>query len=282
MAKRNKWSRRILLVVKDNNPQNDDIIYGSTGNDTLDGTDIPGIDLLGDALFTASGNDQLYGDSGNDQIFGGKGNDTIYGGSGNDFINGEEDNDFINGEADNDTIFGAKGDDTVIGGKGNDSLEGNDGKDTLIGGEDNDTLWGGGGNWADYLDGGDGNDSIMGEDGDDTLIGGIGKDTLSGGFDSDTFVIRRNEGIRIKDGASREELKNGIDLITDFGTSGFRGTDKIKLIDLSFGDLDFQKLERGFLNPVQDTAIRIKSTGEYLAFLDGVSSDSINKSEFFI
>ena len=93
---------------------------------------------------------------------------------------------------------------------------------------------------------------------------------------------RRNEGIRIKNDASREELKNGIDLITDFGTSGFRGTDKIKLIDLSFGDLDFQELKSGFLDFSKDTAIRIKLTGEYLAFLEGVSKDSINKNEFFI
>ncbi|MEZ2249842.1 VWA domain-containing protein [Microcoleus sp.] len=274
-----------LLFLKDANPQNDDIAYASTGDDNLDADIVDRNSFLGlykDGTFNDAGNDKLYGDSGNDTIFSGSGNDTLYGGSGNDFINGEADNDLIEGGDNDDTIFGAKGDDTVIGGKGNDSLEGNDGKDTLIGGEDNDTLWGGGGNWADYLDGGDGNDSLIGEDGDDTLIGGIGKDTLSGGFDSDTFVIRRNEGIRIKDNASREELKNGIDLITDFGTSGFRGTDKIKLIDLSFGDLDFQKLERGFLNPVQDTAIRIKSTGEYLAFLEGVSKDSINKNEFFI
>ncbi|TAE97373.1 MAG: hypothetical protein EAZ78_25860 [Oscillatoriales cyanobacterium] len=275
---------------------NNDTIFGAKGEDTIDGGE--GNDSLegNDGKDTLSGGenndtlwgggddsaDSLVGGGGNDYIRGQKGNDTINGDRGNDFINGEQDNDLIEGGDDNDTIFGGKGDDTVKGDIGNDSLEGNDGKDTLIGGENNDTLWGGGGNWADYLDGGDGNDSLIGEDGDDILIGGIGKDTLSGGFDSDTFVIRRNEGIRIKDGASREELKNGIDLITDFGTSGFRGTDKIKLIDLSFEDLDFQKLERGFLNPVQDTAIKIRLTGEYLAFLDGVSSDSINKNEFFI
>jgi hypothetical protein len=284
-----------LLFLKDKNTQNDDIAYGSIGDDNLDGGLFernsiivvpapPGVfvNQTDDATFNGFGNDKLYGDLGNDKIFSGSGNDTLYGASGNDFINAEEDNDLIEGGDNNDTIFGAKGDDTVIGGKGNDSLEGNDGKDTITGGEDNDTLWGGSGNWADYLDGGDGNDSLMGEDGDDTLIGGKGKDTLSGGFDSDIFVIGKNDGIRINDSPSKEDIKKGIDLITDFGTSGFRGTDKIKLIDLSFGDLDFEKWERDFNPFVQDTAIRIKSTGEYLALLEGVSKDSINKSEFFI
>ncbi|MEG4224767.1 VWA domain-containing protein [Microcoleus sp. N9_B2] len=269
------------LIFTNTSGDKDDIVYGTAGDDKLDGSD-QGLNFFGDSRYSDAGNDIFYANSGEDEIFGGTGNDTLYGDKDNNFINGEEDNDLIEGGDNNDTIFGGKGDDTVIGGKGNDSLEGNDGKDTITGGEDNDTLWGGSGNWADYLDGGDGNDSLMGEDGDDTLIGGKGKDTLSGGFDSDIFVIGKNDGIRINDSPSREDIKNGIDLITDFGTSGFRGTDKIKLIDLSFGDLDFLELERGFLNPFKDTAIGIKSTGEYLAFLDGVSRDSINKNEFFI
>ncbi|WP_293339373.1 pre-peptidase C-terminal domain-containing protein [Microcoleus sp. CAWBG58] len=182
-----------LLVVKDKNPQNDDIIYGSTGDDELDGTDIPGIDLQGDALFTASGNDQIFGDSGNDKIFGGTGNDTLYGGSGNDFINGEEDNDLIEGDDDRDTLFGAKGDDTVIGGKGNDSLQGNDGKDTLIGEEGDDTLWGGGDDSADSLVGGGENDYIRGERGDDTLNGGKGNDSLEGNDGKDTLIGGDND-----------------------------------------------------------------------------------------
>ena len=232
----------------------DDIVYGTNGNDTLDGFDFITevgrkiVYLGGSSLYSGRGNDIFYGKAGDDQIFGGNGDDTIYGGSGKDFINAEADNDLIEGGDNDDTIFGAKGNDTVIGGKGNDNLEGNEGDDTLIGGKD--------------------------------------KDTLTGGSGIDIFVIGKNDGIRIRDGIiSREEIRNGIDLITDFDASGSVIIDKIKLIDLSFGDLDFKELEPPFniLNPfAKDTAILIKSTGEYLAFLDGVSKDSINKNEFFI
>ncbi|HCV31973.1 MAG TPA: hypothetical protein DGO89_18500, partial [Microcoleaceae bacterium UBA9251] len=232
----------------------DDIVYGTNGNDTLDGFDFITevgrkiVYLGGSSLYSGRGNDIFYGEAGDDQIFGGNGDDTIYGGSGKDFINAEADNDLIEGGDNDDTIFGAKGNDTVIGGKNNDSLEGNEGDDTLIGGKD--------------------------------------KDTLTGGSGNDIFVIGKNDGIRIRDGIiSREEIRNGIDLITDFDAEGSVIIDKIKLIDLSFGDLDFKELEPPFniLNPfAKDTAILIKSTGEYLAFLDGVSKDSINKNEFFI
>lgn len=176
-------------------------------------------------------------------------------------------NDIIYGKAEGDLLFGGSGNDTIRGDQGNDSINGQNDNDILFGDADDDIIWGG--------------------KGDDTLIGGNGKDTLTGGSGIDIFVIGKNDGIRIRDGISREEIRNGIDLITDFDASGSVIIDKIKLIDLSFGDLDFQELERPFniFNPLattKDTAIRIRSTGEYLAFLDGVSKDSINKSEFFI
>jgi Ca2+-binding RTX toxin-like protein len=50
------------------------LIYGTSGNDVLDGT---------------IGDDEIYGFEGNDMIRGGSGKDEIYGGTGNDtyFIN---------------------------------------------------------------------------------------------------------------------------------------------------------------------------------------------------
>ncbi|MCC3454634.1 MULTISPECIES: VWA domain-containing protein [unclassified Microcoleus] len=195
-----------LLFLKDKNTQNDDIAYGSTGNDNIDGglfernsiIVIPSptgfsIQETDDATFNDAGNDKLYGDSGNDSIFSGSGNDTLYGGSGNDFIRGEEDNDLIFGGDDKDTILGDKGDDTVEGGKGNDSLEGNDGKDTLIGGDNDDTLWGGGDDSPDSLVGGGGNDHIRGERGDDTLDGGKNNDSLEGNDGKDTLIGGDND-----------------------------------------------------------------------------------------
>jgi pimeloyl-ACP methyl ester carboxylesterase len=245
-----------LLFLKDKNTQNDDIAYGSIGDDNLDGglfernsiIVVPApqgvfVTQTDDATFNGFGNDKLYGDLGNDKIFSGSGNDTLYGASGNDFINAEEDNDFINGGDDNDTIFGAKGDDTVIGGKGNDSLEGNDGKDTLIGGEDNDTLWGGGDSSADSLEGGDGNDSLLGEGGDDILIGGKDKDTLTGGDGSDIFVFSPGDGAT---------SSNEADLITDFGFGNLfgGGVDRISL----FGKLWEEKNNIKFL-PISEPLI---------------------------
>ncbi|MDQ2098764.1 MAG: VWA domain-containing protein [Tychonema bourrellyi B0820] len=245
-----------LLFLKDKNTQNDDIAYGSIGDDNLDGGLFERNSIIvvptpqgvfvtqtDDATFNGLGNDKLYGDLGNDKIFSGSGNDTLYGASGNDFINAEEDNDLIEGGDNNDTIFGAKGDDTVIGGKGNDSLEGNDGKDTLSGGDNDDTLWGGGGDWADSLEGGDGNDYLFGEGGDDILIGGKGKDIIDCGGGNDTLVFGLDDGSTSLDGA---------DIITNFRTGkllGFistgdaRGVTKIKLNGLIPGNLEVMKID---------------------------------------
>ncbi|MEG4071931.1 VWA domain-containing protein [Microcoleus sp. Pol14C2] len=231
-----------FLFIKDAQPQNDGIAYGSTGDDKLDGIISDTKIFLGLSQVNDAGNDKLYGDSGNDSIFSGSGNDTIFGGLGNDFINGEADNDLIEGGDDNDTIFGAKGDDTVKGGKGNDSLEGNDGQDTLIGGEDDDTLWGGGGNWADSLEGGDGNDYLLGEGGDDILIGGKGSDTIDCGDGNDTLVFGLDDGSTSRDGA---------DMITNFrtgklgsiSTGDVRGVTKIKLNGLTKDDLEVVKID---------------------------------------
>jgi Ca2+-binding RTX toxin-like protein len=171
----------------------DDIVYGTNGKDTLDGFDfITQVQsqifyLGGSSLYTGRGNDIFYGEAGDDLIFGGDGNDTINGYLGNDTINGEEDNDLIEGGDDNDTILGGKGDDTVKGDIGNDSLEGNDGKDTLIGGENNDTLWGGGDDSPDSLVGGGGNDYIRGQKGNDTINGDQGNDFINGEKGNDSI-----------------------------------------------------------------------------------------------
>lgn len=97
-----------LLAFKDPNTQNDDIVYGSIWNDTLDGgyTDS---NFFG--IYNGWGNDTFYGDSGDDVIYGDQGNDQLY---------GDEGNDTIYGENDNDTIRGGRGRDTLRGGWGND------------------------------------------------------------------------------------------------------------------------------------------------------------------
>jgi Ca2+-binding RTX toxin-like protein len=189
--KNDKGAKAATLIAKNSNSSgnDDDIVYGTNENDTLDGfsfdSPVLGKVSRGSILYSEAGNDIFYGEAGDDQLFGGSGNDTLYAGQGKDFINGQQDNDSIFGGDDNDTIFGAKGEDTIDGGKGNDSLEGNDGKDTLIGGENNDTLWGGGDDSPDSLVGGEGNDYIRGQKGNDTINGDQGNDFINGEQDND-------------------------------------------------------------------------------------------------
>ena len=66
---------------------NDNVINGTAGNDTIDGRD---------------GDDRIFGKGGNDDLKGGRGDDKIFAGDGNDLIDG------------------GRGDDTMDGGAGND------------------------------------------------------------------------------------------------------------------------------------------------------------------
>ncbi|MBA3943843.1 MAG: tandem-95 repeat protein [Herpetosiphonaceae bacterium] len=65
------------------------VIVGSSGNETLTGTNGP------DLLFGLQGNDTLNGNGGNDLLCGGNGNDTLTGGSGADFFSGGRGTDTI-------------------------------------------------------------------------------------------------------------------------------------------------------------------------------------------
>lgn len=145
-------------------------IYGTSGNDTIEGTD---------------GADEVYGFDGNDVIRGGKGQDQIYGIAGSDHLDGGEDDD---------SLYGADGDDTLSGGSGNDELWGADGNDILLGGAGDDKLVDSDG--LNELYGGDGDDEISslgatndnklyGGNGQDILYGGSGNDILEGGFGFD-------------------------------------------------------------------------------------------------
>ncbi len=100
----------------DNNPhltidggKGDDIIMGSSGDDTIRG---------------GSGDDIIFGGGGNDNIDGGRGNDIIMGGDGNDQIHGGRGNDFVMGGDGNDKVYGDQGRDDVYGGQGNDWVQG--------------------------------------------------------------------------------------------------------------------------------------------------------------
>jgi Ca2+-binding RTX toxin-like protein len=252
----------IALIFKNISGDDDDIVYGTAGDDILDSSNTAF--LGGDSRFSATGNDLFYCNSGNDRMLSGSGNDTIDGASGRDTINGEQDNDRISGGTDEDYIFGGKGEDVIFGDENNDTLEGNNGNDTLLGGTGEDRIWGGGDNGNDYIHGGSQNDILTGEGGNDTLIGGAGndrlegnneddilmggtgQDTISGGLGRDTFVLAPGDGNVILSGADMiEDFRSGI-LVTFASRTRVgdaRGVSQIGLIGGLTGDqIQTQKL----------------------------------------
>jgi Ca2+-binding RTX toxin-like protein len=159
------------------------LIYGSSGDDLIEGTD---------------GADEIFGFEGNDTVKGGKGKDKLYGGSGNDSLDGGEDDDSLYGADGNDTLIGNSGNDDIWGGDGNDSLQGGAGDDklndisglnVLDGGDGNDDISSLGATTDNKLYGGNGNDIVYGGGGNDILDGGAGFDALYGGAGDDTYFI---------------------------------------------------------------------------------------------
>ncbi len=113
-----------LLSIKNKNTQNNFIVYGSNGDDLLQGSN---------EFFTNKGDNLVYGYKGNDfiKLFVG-GNDTIFGGKGDDFISGNSGNDTLIGDLNADNLDGGDNDDVLIGGKGKDTLTGGSGSDTFV------------------------------------------------------------------------------------------------------------------------------------------------------
>jgi Ca2+-binding RTX toxin-like protein len=143
------------------------LIYGSSGNDVIEGS---------------TGDESIFGFEGNDTIQGGKGKDTIYGMSGNDYLDGGDDNDNLSG--------GADGDDTLDGGAGDDDIWGDIGSDILNGGTGNDTLYGEAG--SDVLNGGAGIDKLYGGEGNDTFYINDLFDYINDTGGSDTAYVSIN------------------------------------------------------------------------------------------
>jgi Ca2+-binding RTX toxin-like protein len=143
------------------------IIFGSSGNDTLNGTAL---------------NDTISGFGGADTINGNGGDDTIDGGDGNDTIDGGDGFDQISGGAGDDLIHGGEGFDTIDGGDGNDTIDGGNGIDFIDGGSGDDIIHTGAGlDSAEETHDGDGNDTVFGEEDQDTFFGSAGNDFYDGG-----------------------------------------------------------------------------------------------------
>lgn len=89
--------------------------YNDAGNPAIN---VQGDTTLPDLIYGTSGNDTLAGNGGNDTIIGRGGNDQISGGDGNDLLNGNDGDDVINGNNGDDTLNGGPGTDTLDGGAG--------------------------------------------------------------------------------------------------------------------------------------------------------------------
>jgi len=114
----------------------DNIIYGTNGNDNLQGTAGRDIMLLLDGDDTASGGpkrDCIIGGAGKDTLKGNGGNDRIFGNGQSDKIIGGGGNDEIKSGSGNDVVKGKNGDDTINCGGGNkDTADGGAGTDTAV------------------------------------------------------------------------------------------------------------------------------------------------------
>lgn len=107
-------------------------------------------------------------------------------------------------------------------------------------------------------------DVYAGGDGDDVLRGGAGADTLSGGAGHDLFVLAPGEG-----GSSL----TAADVLTDF-------EDGADLIGLA-GSLQFSDLSVG-ASGAGGSTITVVSTGEILAFVEGIAPGSLDTDDFTI
>jgi Ca2+-binding RTX toxin-like protein len=105
----------------------DDILYGDTGSDKLDGGS--GDDIIhGDVshsdetYYSVKGKDTLTGGDGNDQLDGGYGDDSLNGGNGNDLLYGAGGTDILSGEAGDDILVAYQTKDQLTGGTGSDTF----------------------------------------------------------------------------------------------------------------------------------------------------------------
>ena len=163
---------------------------------------------------------------------------------GANIILGTANPDILIGSEENDEIKGLENNDVLNGLNGNDVIYGNEGIDLLLGKAGDDTLCGG-------ID----KDLLCGDAGDDLLDGGIGDDNIFGGAGRDRLVLR---------------IGDGSDRYFDYSD----GVDKFVLVDsLTFEDLEFENHNMG-------TQIIVRETSEKLIFLNNISSELLEESDF--
>jgi Ca2+-binding RTX toxin-like protein len=170
-----------------------DTIYGTDGNNTLDGN------AGDDYLYGRDGKDTLLGGAGADHLYGGDQDDTLIGGTGDDYIHGgtgydtvsyvDRSGEFVIVNLSDHAWSGAAPNTAVV----HSTIPSTTTEtDTLVSIE-NATGTGSyddfyGSSAANVFDGGAGRDSLYGHGGSDTLIGGDDVDFLIGGSGADHLI----------------------------------------------------------------------------------------------
>ena len=201
------------------------VVQGTTGNDTLNGTS--GSDML----IGLDGNDTLNGGLGTDRMVGGSGSDTYFVDSYGDVVVEEasEGDDLVNVSTSNFGLSDHVERLTFTSSAGESSGYGNELNNTMTGNSSSNSMFGYGGN--DTLLGNNGNDYLSGDDGNDTLNGGSGTDEMYGGLGNDRYVVDANdyieevedEGIDLVEAAITYTLGDNFENLTLTGTSGVSG-----------------------------------------------------------
>ena len=256
------WDAVKLSAMANPATMSSDVLYGSSGNDNINGLDGD------DVIYGYGGDDTLNGGVwGNDKLYGGDGNDLLIGGGNYDWLDGGTGNDILDGSLGaGNTLYGGLGNDTLIGGSSADDMFGGEGDDiyvvdnfdtiseyanqgidtvqssvtrTLDANFENITLTGtaainGTGNELDnVLIGNSAKNTLIGNAGNDTLNGGAGVDTMLGGVGNDTYIVdssrdvvseNANEGLDTVQADISYTLAANVENLTLTGTGAINAT----------------------------------------------------------
>lgn len=203
------------------------------GNDRVtlgDGVDLPVTVDAGagnDVIYGGTGDDVLNGGAGNDQIYAGPGANTVTDGTGDDLVDLTQNSVAV-------TYTTGGGLDTVLGSAFDDVIQGGSSADRLEGRLGNDVLRGAGG--GDRLFGQDGSDRFLWTEGDgsDVVEGGAGESDVqevAGNALSNAYTVSAAAGSRVS--VSRA-ASFALDLgsIEDIGIAGDDGGDSADVLDL--------------------------------------------------
>ncbi len=159
----------------DGNHTGGDNLYGSIGDDVIDGAG-----GYYDTIYGYGGDDQLFADRYGAtpantyswyNLYGGSGNDQLWAGSRGASMSGEAGNDVLHGSEQRDYLYGGYGSDTIYAGGGDDYINEN----TQYAGE------------HDVVFAGDGNDQLN--------FYGPGTATVTGGSGADTYTLNSYSGL---------------------------------------------------------------------------------------